>query len=50
MENLLRKGNSQVLERIKRKGKMGRSLNLLKESLALSAMDMDMSRKNVSII
>ena len=30
--------------------KMGRSLNLLKESLASSAMDMDMSRKNVLII
>ena len=29
---------------------MGRSLNLLKESLASSAMDMDMSRKNVLII
>ena len=52
MENMLRKGNSQVLERIKRtlKGKMGRSLSLLKELLALSAMDMDMSRKNVPII
>ena len=30
--------------------KDGRSLNLLKESLALSAMDMDMSRKNALII
>ena len=52
MENLLRKGNSQVSERIKRtsKGKMGRSLNLLKESLASSAVDMDISRKNVPII
>ena len=30
--------------------KMRRSLNLLKESLTLSAMDMDMSRKNVLII
>ena len=30
--------------------KMRRSLNLLKESLASSAMDMDMSRKNVLII
>ena len=52
MENLLRKGNSEVLERIKwtSKGKMGRSLNLLKESLASSAMDMDISRKNVPMI
>ena len=52
MENLLRKGNSQVLERIKRtsKGEMGRSLNLLKELLASSATNMDMSRKNVLII
>ena len=48
----MRNGNSQVLERIKRssKGKMGRSLNLLNESLASSVMDMDMSRKNVLII
>ena len=30
--------------------KMGRSLNLLKESLASSAMDMDISRENVLII
>ena len=52
MENLLRKGNSQVSERIKRtlKGKIGRSLNLIKKLLALSAMDMDISRKNVPII
>ena len=52
MENMLRKGNSQVSESIKRtsKGEMGRSPNLLKESLASSAMDMDMSRKNVLII
>ena len=52
MENLLRKGNSQVLERIKRtsKGKMGRSLNLIKESLTSSATNMDISRKNVPII
>ena len=48
----MRKGNSQVLERIKRtsKGQMGRSLSLLKESLALSAMDVDISRRNVPII
>ena len=30
--------------------KMRRSLNLLKESLASSAMDMDMSRENILII
>ena len=30
--------------------KMRRSLNLLKESLALSAMDIDMSRENVLTI
>ena len=32
------------------KGKMGRSLNLIKESLTSSATDMDISRKNVPII
>ena len=52
MENLLRKENFQVSERIKKtsKGEMGRSLNLRKESLVSSATDMDMSRKNVPII
>ena len=52
MENLLRRENSQVSERRKRssKGKMGRSLNLLKESHASNAIDIDMSRKSVPII
>ena len=52
MENLLRKGNSQVSKRIKgtSNGKMRRSLDLIKESLASSAIDMDISRKNVPII
>jgi len=52
MENLVIKGNSKVLERRKKnsKGKMERSPNLLEESLALSAMGMDTSRKNVLII
>ena len=52
MENLLRKGNSKISERRKRtsKGKMGRSLNPLKESHASNATDMDMSRKSFLII
>ena len=50
--NLLRRENSQISERRKRisRGKMGRTLNPLKESHALNAMDMDISRKSVPII
>ena len=52
MENLLRRENSQVSKRRKRtsRGKMGRSLNPLKESRASNATDMDISRKSVPII
>ena len=52
MESLLRRENSQVLERRKRisRGKMGRTLNPLKESRASNATDMNISRKSVSII
>ena len=52
MESLLRKQNSQVSERRKRilRREMERTLNLLKESLALNAMDTDISRKSVPII
>ena len=48
MENLLRRENSQALKKRKRtsRGKMGRSLNPLKESRASNAMDMDISRKS----
>ena len=52
MENLLRKENSQVSKGRKKisRGKMGRSLNPLKESRASNATDMDISRKSVPII
>ena len=52
MENLVIQGNFQVLERRKRtsKGKMEMSLNPLKESLVLNAMDMATSRRNDLII
>ena len=52
MENFVIKGNFQVLERRKRisKGKMERSLNPLKESLVLNAVDMAISRRNVLIM
>ena len=52
MENLLRRENSQVSERRKRtsRGKMGRSLNPLKESPASNATDTNISRKSVPII
>ena len=52
MESLLRKENSQVLERRKRilRREMEMTLNLLKESLASNAMDTDISRKSVPII
>ena len=52
MENLAIKGDFQVPERRKKtsKGKMERSLNLLKESLVSNAMDMAISRRNVLII
>ena len=48
MESLLKRENSKILERRKRisRGKMGRTLNPLKESHALNAMDMDISRKD----
>ena len=51
-ENLVIKGNFQVLKRRKRtsKGKMERSLNPLKESLVSNAMDIAISRRNVLII
>ena len=46
------KGKFPSLERRKRisRGKMGRTLNPLKESRALNATDMDISRKSVPII
>ena len=49
--NLVIKGNSQVLERRRRnsKRKKGRSLNLLKVSLFLNAMDMVISKGNFLI-
>ena len=52
MGSLSTKGSFHLTRVIRRNSgrKMRRSLNLLKESLALSAMDMDMSRKNVLII
>ena len=52
MENLLKKGSSQVLERIKKTSKRekGRSPILLKESLVLNVMDMVISKRNVLII
>ena len=52
MEILLRKENSQVSERRKRisRGKMGMTLNPLRESRASNAIDMDISRKSAPII
>ena len=52
MEGLLRRENSQALERRKRilRGEMERTLNPLKESLVSNAMDIDISRKSVPII
>ena len=45
------KGNSQVLEKRRRtsKNEMGRSPNLIKESLVLNVMDMAISKRNVLI-
>ena len=52
MESLLRRENSQILERRKMisRGKMGRTLNPLRESHASYATNMDISRKSVPII
>ena len=52
MESLLRRENSQISERRKMisRGKMGRTLNPLRESRASNAMDIDISRKSVPII
>ena len=52
MESLLRREKSQVSKRRKRilRGEMERTLNPLKESLALNATNMDISRKSVPII
>ena len=52
MENLVIKGNSKVPGRRNRnsKGKMEMNQNLHKESLALSAMNTNISRKSVPII
>ena len=49
--SLLRRKNSQVLERTKRilGGEMERTLNRLKESLASNATNTDISRKSVPI-
>ena len=51
MESLLRRKNSQVLERRKRilGGEMEKTLNPLKESLASNATDTDISRNSVPI-
>ena len=51
MGNLMIKGNSQVLEKRRRtsKNEMGRSPNLIKESLVLNVMDMAISKRNVLI-
>ena len=47
MESLLKRENSKISERRKRisRGKMGRTLNPFRESRALNATDMDISRK-----
>ena len=52
MGNLVIKGNSQVLERIRRTSKRekGRSPNLLKESLVLNVIDMVIAKRNVLTI
>ena len=52
MESLLRKENSQIPRRRKRisKRKMGRILNPLKESRAMNATVMDISRRSVPTI
>jgi len=52
MESLLRKENYQIPGRRKMisRGKMGRTLNSFRESRALNATDMDISRKSVPII
>ena len=52
MEILAIKRNFQVPERRKKtsKGKMEMSLNPLKESLVLNAVDMAISRRNVLIM
>ena len=51
MGNLMIKGNSQVLEKRRRtsKNEMGRSPNLIKESLVLNVMDRAISKRNVLI-
>ena len=51
MESLLRRENSQVLEKIKRilRVELERTLNPLKESLASNATDTNISRKSVPI-
>ena len=51
MESLLKRENFQVSERRKRilRGEMERTLNPLKEPLALNATDIGISRKSVPI-
>ena len=52
MKSLLRRENSQISERRRRisRGKMGRTLNPLRESRASNATDMNNSGKSVPII
>ena len=52
LESLMRRENSKVSKRRKRilRGEMEMTLNPLKESLTLNAMDMDILRKSVPII
>ena len=52
MESLLRKENSQIPRRRKRisRRKMGRILNLLKQSRVMNATIMDISRRSVQTI